>query len=106
MCTQVGDHEVECQAHFRMYLHTTTQPHLIPGELAAYVSVIYFHQTRYDVEEELLERFMHREKVRMDEEKTALLEVSVHECGCLSVFAGCAVLATFLLIKHSEVFSN
>jgi len=58
-----------------MFLHTTTQPHLIPGELAAYVSVMYFHQTRYDVEEELLERFMHREKVRMDEEKTALLEV-------------------------------
>ena len=56
-------------------MHTTTLPHLIPPELAAYLSVIYFHQIRLDVEEELLDRFMLTEKSRLDEEKVSLLQV-------------------------------
>ena len=73
----MGDHEVECQPHFRMFLHTTTPAHLVPGELAAYVSLIYFHQTRNDIELELLDRFMQREKGRLDEERSTLLEVGI-----------------------------
>ena len=66
---------MECQPHFRMYLHTTSQPHQVPAGLSAYLSVIYFHMARYDVEEELLDRFMMLEKQRLDDEKKALLQV-------------------------------
>ena len=72
---QIGDHEVECQPQFRMFLHTSVMPHRVPPELMAHVTVIYFSQTRADIEEELLDRFMAHEKSRMDEEKTTLLDV-------------------------------
>ena len=72
---QVGDHEVECQPHFRLYLHTTSLPHEVPPELGAYMSIIYFHETRLDVEEELLNRFMALEKSRLEDERTTLLQV-------------------------------
>ena len=74
---QIGDHEVECQPHFRMYLHTTVMPHQVPPELMAHVAVIRFCQTLPDIEDELLNRFMAHEKSRMEEEKTTLLEVRV-----------------------------
>ena len=66
---------MECQPQFRMYLHTSAMPHRVPPALMAHVAVIYFCQTRADIEEELLDRFMAHEKSRMDEEKTALLDV-------------------------------
>ncbi|XP_023932047.1 dynein heavy chain 5, axonemal-like isoform X1 [Lingula anatina] len=69
----VGDHEVECEPKFRLYLHTTSEPHHIPHELAAYVSSIFFHMCRNDMEEELLDRFMALEKARLEEEKTTLM---------------------------------
>ncbi|XP_030850579.1 dynein heavy chain 8, axonemal isoform X3 [Strongylocentrotus purpuratus] len=71
----VADHEVECHPGFRLYLHTTCQPHCVPDELAAYTSVMYFYQTREDCEEELLDRFMTLEKARLEEDRiTALKE--------------------------------
>lgn len=41
--------------------------------------MIYFHATRADVEEELLDRFMSLEKPRMEEERTALLKVELSD---------------------------
>ncbi|XP_041462850.1 dynein heavy chain 8, axonemal-like [Lytechinus variegatus] len=71
----VADHEVECHPGFRLYLHTTCQPHCVPHALAAYTSVMYFYQTRDDCEEELLDRFMTLEKARLEEDRiTALKE--------------------------------
>ncbi|CAH1799095.1 unnamed protein product [Owenia fusiformis] len=69
----VGDHEVECEPSFRMYLHTTHQPHTLPPELAARLAVTYFLESRYDLEEELLDRFMAKEKSRLDDEKSTYL---------------------------------
>jgi dynein heavy chain len=57
-----------------MYLHTTAMPHEVPPEMAAHVGLLYFDQTREDVEEQLLDRFMRREKIRLDEEKRSLLK--------------------------------
>ncbi|XP_033113255.1 dynein heavy chain 5, axonemal-like isoform X2 [Anneissia japonica] len=65
----VADHEVECNPSFRLYLHTTNQPHTIPHSLAAYTSVQYFYQTAEDCEEELLDRFMQLEKARLEEDR-------------------------------------
>ena len=62
-----------------MYLHTTALPHQIPPALAAHLSVIYFTQTRGDVEEQLLDRFMATEKARLDDERITLLQVRVIE---------------------------
>lgn len=72
---QVGEHEVECDPRFRLYLHTTSESHEIPAEIGTYVLMIYFHMTRSDIEEELLDRFMAKEKSRVDEEKMTLLQV-------------------------------
>ncbi|KAF6026453.1 hypothetical protein EB796_015244 [Bugula neritina] len=70
----VGDHEVECNPSFRLYLHTAAESHEIPAAIATYVLMIYFHMTRSDIEEELLHRFMAKEKSRVDEEKMGLLQ--------------------------------
>ena len=59
-----------------MYLHTTSESHEIPASIATYVLIIYFHMTRSDIEDELLDRFMAKEKSRVDEEKMTLLQVS------------------------------
>ena len=72
---QVGDHDVECAPEFRLFLHTSTSAHNIPPELAAHVNIIYFHAARPDIEEELLDRFMLHEKSRINDERTALLQV-------------------------------
>lgn len=61
-----------------MYLHTSSLPHQVPPTLAAYLSLVYFHQTRYDIQEELLDRFMRLEKSRLNEEKVNLLQVSLY----------------------------
>jgi dynein heavy chain len=74
--TQVGDHEVECQPSFRLYLHTTDEPHDVPSELAAHLAIILFQGSRRCVEEELLDRFMKKEKPRLEEERILLLHVS------------------------------
>ena len=72
---QVEDHEVECDPRFRLYIHTTVEPHMVPQQLAAYASVMYFQLFRHDVEEELLDRFMAHEKSRLEDERTALRQV-------------------------------
>ena len=77
VCTlQVEDHEVECDPKFRLYLHTTVEPHMVPAQLAAYASVMYFQQFRQCIEEELLDRFMAHEKSRLEDERTALRQVN------------------------------
>ena len=50
-------------------------PHTVPPTIAAYVSVQLFEQTRVDVKQELLDRFMRREKARVEDERIALLQV-------------------------------
>jgi hypothetical protein len=72
---QVGDHDVECSADFRLFLHTSTAPHNVPPELAAHVTIVFFHATRLDIEDELLDRFMLHEKARINDERQALLQV-------------------------------
>ncbi|XP_070568705.1 dynein axonemal heavy chain 5-like isoform X4 [Ptychodera flava] len=73
----VGDHEVECSPAFRLYLHTTAQPHQVPNKLAAYTAVTHFHQVRADIEEELLDRFMAKEKARLNDEKQSLAQEKI-----------------------------
>jgi len=79
----VEDHEVECDPRFRLYLHTTVEPHSVPQSLAAYASVMYFQLFRADVEEDLLNRFMAHEKGRLEDEMNALRQV----CVCLVKFS-------------------
>ena len=73
---QVGDHEVECQPDFRLYLQTTQPSHRIPAELAAHVSIVNFQLSRDDVTDELLDRFMVKEKQRLNDEKDSLRQAS------------------------------
>lgn len=66
---------MECDPKFRLYLHSTVEPHIVPQSLAAYSSVMYFQLYRSCVEEELLNRFMAQEKSRLEDEQTALRQV-------------------------------
>ncbi|XP_035829673.1 dynein heavy chain 5, axonemal isoform X2 [Aplysia californica] len=68
----VTDHEVECDPKFRMFLHTTSEPHCVPTQLAAYTAVTFYQQCRACIEEELLDVFMAQEKSRLDNEQTTL----------------------------------
>ncbi|XP_041355189.1 dynein gamma chain, flagellar outer arm-like isoform X3 [Gigantopelta aegis] len=68
----VEDHEVECDPNFRLYLHTTIEPHQLHQHLAAYTTVMFFQQSRRDMEEELLNAFMSQEKSRLENERTTL----------------------------------
>lgn len=58
----------------------------MPAEVATYVLMIHFYMTRSDIEEELLDRFMVKEKSRVDEEKMILLQVlpSILGTHCLT----------------------
>lgn len=77
MFPQVEDHEVECDPKFRLFLHTTVEPHNVPQTLAAYCTVLYFQQSRHCLEVELMERFKaKKEKSRSEEERQALRVVS------------------------------
>ena len=49
---------------------------MVPAQLAAYASVMYFQQFRQCIEEELLDRFMAHEKSRLEDERTALRQVN------------------------------
>jgi len=91
----VGDHEVECNPSFRLYLHTAAESHEIPAAIATYVLMIYFHMTRSDIEEELLHRFMAKEKSRVDEEKMGLLQVILLDFMIVEYFT-CGLLLCFL----------
>ena len=71
----MGDHEVECHPGFRLYLHTNTPAHLVPDQLAAIVSPLNFHQTKQDVEEQLLDIFLRHEKARISDELISLAKV-------------------------------
>ncbi|KAJ8314898.1 hypothetical protein KUTeg_007048 [Tegillarca granosa] len=72
---KVDDHEVECDPRFRLFIHTAAEPHQVPTSLAAYTSVIYFQQSRYCIEEELLDRFLAKEKARIEDDRTALRQL-------------------------------
>ena len=83
---QVEDHEVECDPKFRLFLHTTVEPHDVPQTLAAYCTVMYFQQSRHCLEVELMERFKaKKEKSRSEEERQALRVVSILQCSALRV---------------------
>lgn len=60
-----------------MYLHTTSSAHQVPPALAAYVSLVNFQLSREGVAEELLDRFMLKEKQRLNDEKEALMQVYI-----------------------------
>lgn len=73
---QVTDHEVECDPKFRLFLHTTSEPQTVPHQLAAYTSTLFYQQSRQCIEEELLDTFMVQEKARLENESSALRQVS------------------------------
>ena len=73
----LGNHEIECNPRFRLFLHTVSEPREIPVELAAYTLVINYKLMRQDIEEELLDRFLILAKPRVDSEKLALLQEKV-----------------------------
>lgn len=72
---QVEDHEVECDPKFRLFMHTTVEPYMVPSHLAAYCSVMFFQQSRTCIEEEFLDRFLAKEKSRIEDERIALRQV-------------------------------
>jgi hypothetical protein len=74
----LGNHEIECNPNFRLFLHTVSEPNQVPQYLAAYTEVINFNMTRLDVEEELLDRFLVLAKPRIDSEKYGLLQEKVN----------------------------
>jgi len=74
----LGNHEIECNPNFRLFLHTVSEPNQVPQYLAAYTEVINFNMTRVDVEEELLDRFLVLAKPRIDSEKYGLLQEKVN----------------------------
>ncbi|XP_059166583.1 dynein axonemal heavy chain 8-like [Physella acuta] len=79
----VTDHEVECDPRFRLFLHTTSEPHTCPLHLAACTAVTFYQQSRADVEEELLDAFMKQEKSRLENEQTALREEKQENLGTI-----------------------
>ncbi|XP_078503742.1 dynein axonemal heavy chain 5-like [Lissotriton helveticus] len=68
----VAEHEVECHPGFQMYLHTTSLPEEIPSEVAAFCSMLYFSQDKEGLVEQLLDRFVLKEKPRLKEEQESL----------------------------------
>jgi hypothetical protein len=60
---------------FRLFLHTIYDAIDIPIDLSAFTTVITYTLTRYDVEEEMLDRFMKLAKPRIDNERYTLLQV-------------------------------
>ena len=69
---------MECDPNFRMYFHTSSQPHDIPAEIAAYIGIVLFQQTRADAEVDFLDVFMTLEKTRLCSDKKALVQVNKH----------------------------
>ncbi|XP_052710792.1 uncharacterized protein LOC128185166 [Crassostrea angulata] len=70
----VEDHKVECNPRFRLFLHITVEPHIVPPHLAAYTSVIFFQRSRADIEETLLDRFIFQEKSKLEEERVSMFQ--------------------------------
>lgn len=81
----VGDHEVECQPSFRLFLHTSSAPCEVPEELAAYTAVVKFASTRSCLEEELLDRFLCLEKARLQNERQGINEEKLQNLRFLKV---------------------
>ena len=79
-----------------MYLHTTSLAHDIPATLAAYSSVINVQLSRPDVTEELLDRFMMKEKQRLNDEKDALMQV----CLVITATHPSPLVATLARVSH------
>ncbi|XP_069461306.1 uncharacterized protein [Ambystoma mexicanum] len=84
----VADHEVECHPGFRMYLHTTSLPQEIPSEVAAFCSILYFSQDREGLVEQLLDRFVFKEKPRLKEEQALLEQECLQNMEELSMLEG------------------
>ena len=108
---QVEDHEVECDPRFRLFLHTTVEPHMVPPHLAAYSSVIYFQRSRADIEETLLDRFIYQEKSKLEEERVSLLQVKIqgeHSSTAKNMAAICLLVmaAIFLIGDYFKLSKN
>lgn len=73
----LGNHEIECNPRFRLFLQTVSEPKEVPCELAAYTLVVNYKLMRQDIEEELLDRFLILAKPRVDSEKLGLLQEKV-----------------------------
>ena len=71
----LGNQEIECNPKFRLFLHTISEPTSIPDDLASYTVVINYSLNRYDIEEELLDKFLLLAKPRIDSERYGLLQV-------------------------------
>ncbi|KAM4771050.1 dynein axonemal heavy chain 5-like [Rhinophrynus dorsalis] len=84
----VAEHEVECHPAFRMYLHTTSLPKEIPPEIASFCSILFFHQDREGLVEQLLDRFVQQEKPRLREEHLQLKEECLDNMVKLSSLEG------------------
>ncbi|XP_029452717.1 dynein gamma chain, flagellar outer arm-like [Rhinatrema bivittatum] len=94
----VASHEVECQPRFRLYLHTTSLPEEIPAEIAAFYHVLYFCQDKEGLAEQLLDRFVQKEKQRMKEDHLLLQQ------GCLENMEELAALEGRMLeILQSDI---
>ncbi|XP_051780690.1 uncharacterized protein LOC114649411 [Erpetoichthys calabaricus] len=72
--TWVAEHEVECRPSFRLVLHTAALPEQLPAEVAAFCKPVYFDQDRSGLREQLLNRFIQLEKIRLGEEYKSLQE--------------------------------
>jgi dynein heavy chain, axonemal len=70
----IDNQEIECNPNFRLFLHTTSNAHEIPSDIAAYSVVLNYNLTPQDIEEELLDRFLFLAKPRIDTERFSLLQ--------------------------------
>ncbi|KAJ1151043.1 hypothetical protein NDU88_003830 [Pleurodeles waltl] len=88
----VADHEVECHPGFQMYLHTTSLPDKVPAEVAAFCSILYFTQDKEGLVEQLLNRFVLKEKPRVKEEQESLEQECMENMEELSALEGKMVM--------------
>ncbi|XP_075124385.1 uncharacterized protein LOC142197756 [Leptodactylus fuscus] len=99
----VGRHEVECHPSFRLYLHTTKMPEEIPPTIAAFCTVLYFHQDREGLVEQLLDRFIELEKPRLKEQHLQLKQECLNNMVTLSSLEG-EIIAT--LQSHDSLLHS
>ncbi|XP_063714091.1 dynein axonemal heavy chain 5-like isoform X5 [Symsagittifera roscoffensis] len=69
---KVANEEVEIDPGFRLYLHTSLEPQYIRAELAAITTVLRLDQSRDDLMEQMLDRFLALEKPRIQNERISL----------------------------------
>ncbi|XP_028415382.1 dynein heavy chain 8, axonemal-like isoform X2 [Dendronephthya gigantea] len=65
----VGEHEIECQPSFRLFMSTTCLAYRVPAKLSAVINVIEMYLSRDGLEEMFLDRFMGLEKPRIQDSR-------------------------------------